>query len=140
LSDQIFSSCLLFATQPLFSIPIGLLLFVFPKLSTVSSVTISSYAIAIRYTINPISNIASSFPQIAQANVALAKIESLGLSLEAQVTEPDFPTGSDFSTNWISWKLAGFNHAYGRETDEHCFSLNHINLEFKPGKIVFIVG
>ena len=124
----------------LFFIPIGLLLFVFPKLTTVSTATISSYAIAILYTINPISNIASSLPQIAQANVALDKIESLGLSLEAQVTEPDFPTGSDFGSNWTSLELTGVNHDYGGETDEHRFSLNNINLEFQPGEIVFIVG
>ena len=131
----------------LFFIPIGLILFVFPKLTTVSTATISSYAIAILYMISPISEIASSLPQIAQANVALDKIESLGLSLTEQVTEPNFPTGSDFDSDshsavdpWTSLELVGINHAYGGDTEEHQFSLDNINLKFQPGEIVFIVG
>ena len=124
----------------LFFIPIGLILFVFPKLSTVSTATISSYAVAILYTINPISQIASSLPQISQANVALNKIESLGLSLAESITEPNFPTGSDFDSKWSSLELVKINHAYSGDTEEHQFSLNNINLKFKPGEIVFIVG
>ena len=123
----------------LFFIPIGLILFVLPKFATVSTATISSYAIAILYSISPISEIASSLPQISQANVAFDKIESLGLSLSERVTEPDFPTGSDFDASWTSLKLVKINHAYAGET-EHQFSLQNINLEFKPGEIVFIVG
>ena len=124
----------------LFFIPIGSILFVFPKLSTVSTATISSYAIAILYTISPVSEIASSLPQISQANVAFDKIESLGLSLTEQVTEPNFPTGSDFDSNWSSLELVEINHAYSGDTEEHQFSLNNINLKFEPGEIVFIVG
>ena len=140
----------------LFFIPIGLILFVFPKLSTVSTATVSSYAVAILYTINPIGQIASSLPQISQANVAFDKIESLGLSLAQQVTEPSFPTGSDFDSDWTSLQLVGIDRAYDGDTEEHqhgdctCggflrvphhqFSLKNINLKFQPGEIVFIVG
>lgn len=124
----------------LFFVPIGLILFVFPKLSSVSAATISSYAIAVLYMIGPIREIATSLPQIAEANVAFDKIESLGLSLGEEVTEPDFPTGSDFDGDWTSLELVNLDHAYSGETEEHNFSLNDINLKFKPGEIVFIVG
>jgi len=124
----------------LFYIGIGLLLVVFPKLTAVSTATVSSYVLATLYVFRPITAIGSSIPQLAQANVALDKIESLGLSLKAQVTEPNFPTGNDFDADWTSLELAGINHAYGKETDEHRFGLQNINLEFKPGEIVFVVG
>jgi putative ATP-binding cassette transporter len=79
-------------------------------------------------------------PTIAQANIALNKIESLGLSLGEQITEPDFPAGSDFDGDWTSLELVDINHAYRGETEEHQFILDNINLKFKPGEIVFIVG
>ena len=124
----------------LFLIPIGLIVFVFPKITTVSNETISGYAITVLYSFNPLRSISSFLPQIAQANVALDKIESLGISLKTQVTEPDFPTGSDFEKDWTSLELIGVNQAYGEEKDEHRFSLQNIDLEIKPGEIVFIVG
>lgn len=124
----------------LFFIPIGLILFVFPKISTVSAATISSYAIAVLYIINPISDIATSLPQISEANVAFDKIESLGLSLRKTVTEPNFPKGSDFDNNWTSLELQEINHAYAGDTEEYQFSLQNINLKLQPGEIVFIVG
>ena len=124
----------------LFFVPIGLVLFVFPKIATVSAATISSYAIAILYLISPITEIATSLPRIYQANVALNKIESLKLSLKETVTEANFPTSSDLDSDWKSLELVDVNHAYRGDTEEDRFSLQNINLKFKPGEIVFIVG
>ncbi|MGF1479223.1 MAG: cyclic peptide export ABC transporter [Cyanophyceae cyanobacterium] len=123
----------------LFFVPIGLILFVFPSLGTVSPAILSSYTLAVLYMISPITEITSALPQIAQANVALNNIDSLGLSLANPVTEPAFPTETDFGANWSSLELAELHHVYG-EAEEHQFSLDYINLKFQPGEIVFIVG
>lgn len=124
----------------LFFVPIALVLFVYPQIAEVSVATISSYAVAILYIINPISDIATALPQLAQANVSLDKVESLGLSLEAQVTEPQFPTGSDFDAHWTSWELVDVHHTYPSDREEHSFTLDQINLTFQPGEIIYIVG
>lgn len=124
----------------LFFVPIGLILFLFPRLSPVSPAIISSYAFAVLYMISPISQITDALPQIAQANIALKKIDSLGLSLTESVIEPNFPTGSDFDGNWTSWELVNIHHAYRGDREDHQFTLDNINLRFEPGKIVFIVG
>lgn len=121
-------------------IPIGLILFVFPQLNTVSPATISSYALAALYIINPISEIATSLPQIAQANVALNKIEALGLSLTEGVTEPDLASKDIFNDRWFGLELVDIDRAYPSDREEHQFSLDKINLQFQPGEIVFIVG
>lgn len=89
--------------------------------------------------INPISEIVSSLPQIAQANISLKKVESLGLSLAEPVTEPDLPEG-EFDRHWSSLELINVNHAYHGDTEGHQFTLENINLKFQPGEIVFIVG
>ena len=124
----------------LFFIPIGLILFVFPKLNLIDIALISTYAIAVLYTISPISEIARTLPQIAQANVSLDKIESLGLSLAEKVIEVVKIDRHQFNPAWKSFKLVDLNHAYRGESEEHQFTLDDINLEFQPGEIVFIVG
>ncbi|MEL6462321.1 MAG: cyclic peptide export ABC transporter [Cyanobacteria bacterium J06621_15] len=124
----------------LFFIPIGIILFVLPQLNTVSTALISSYVLTNLYLINPVIEVVNSIPQIAQANVALNKIESLGISLSEQISEPDFPTGSDFDSNWTSLELVNVNHSYTGDSEEHQFNLDNINLKFEPGELVFIVG
>ena len=124
----------------LFFVPIGLMLFVFPQRETISTTVISSYALAILYAMSPITQIVTALPQLAQANVSLAKVDSLGLSLTQSVTEPNFPTGSSLDTDWQNLDLIDISHSYGGESEEHQFTLSQINLEFKPGEIVFIVG
>ncbi|NJS16245.1 MAG: hypothetical protein HC787_03240 [Nostocaceae cyanobacterium CSU_2_110] len=55
----------------LFFIPVGLILFAFPKVNGISTEIVSSYVLAILYLINPVSEVVTSLPQIAQGNVAL---------------------------------------------------------------------
>lgn len=124
----------------LFFIPVGLILFAFPKVNGISTEIVSSYVLAILYLINPVSEVVTSLPQIAQGNVALNKIESLGISLSEQVIEPNFPTGSAFESNWTSLELVDITHTYVGNSEEHQFTLNNINLKFEPGELVFIVG
>ncbi|NJL80280.1 MAG: hypothetical protein HC917_18245 [Richelia sp. SM2_1_7] len=105
----------------LFFIPVGLILFAFPKVNGISTEIVSSYVLAILYLINPVSEVVTSLPQIAQGNVALNKIESLGISLSKQVIEPNFPTGSAFESNWTSLELVDITHTYVGNSEEHQF-------------------
>ena len=73
-----------------------------------------------------IRGILNTLPVLSQTSVALEKIESLGLSLAEPVSEPDFPTGSDFelvgrcfasslsnqASDWTSLELVDIHHAY----------------------------
>ena len=124
----------------LFFVPVGLILFVLPKLDLVDIALISSYTLAVLYIIDPISGIASALPEIAQANVSLDKIEALGLSLNQLTTEPNLNSQSKLNPNWTSWELVNLHHAYRGDSEEHSFTLDNINLEFQPGEITFIVG
>ena len=124
----------------LFFIPLGLMLLVLTKIMTISTAVLSGYTMTFLYMITPLRGILNTLPQLSQANVALAKIDSLGLSLTQQVTEPEFPTGSDFEVDWKSLELVNVTHAYGSDKDDHQFTLGAIDLEFKPGELVFIVG
>lgn len=124
----------------LFFIPLGLMLFGLTRIMSISTAVLSGYTVTFLYMITPLRGILNTLPQLSQANVALAKIDSLGLSLSEQITEPKLPTGSDFETNWKSLELVKVTHGYGSDRDDHQFTLGAINLEFKPGELVFIVG
>ena len=121
-------------------VPLGLILLVLPQIMPISAAVLSGYALTFLYMITPIRGTLNTLPQFSQANIALANIESLGLSLTQQITEPEFPKGSDFKADWQSLELVNITHAYGSDKDDHQFTLGTINLEFKPGELVFIVG
>ncbi len=123
----------------LFFMPIGALLYIAPQVIELSPALISSCALTILYMINPIRGISNALPVIAQANISLSKIESMGLSLAEQAIESDFPNSLDFTADWKSLQLVDLTHTYKGE-EAHQFSLQNINLQFKPGEIVFIVG
>jgi putative ATP-binding cassette transporter len=89
----------------LFFIPLGLLIFVLPNFMNISVAVISGYALTTLYMINPLRAITISLPEITQANIALNKIDSLGISLSEKTIEPNFPTGADFDDKWTSLEL-----------------------------------
>lgn len=62
-------------------IPIGLLLFVVPKITTISPGLIASIIVTFLFILTPIRRVLNSLPELIRANVALAKIEQLKLSL-----------------------------------------------------------
>lgn len=124
----------------LFFIPLGILLLGLPRIMSIPDEVLTSYTLTFLYAVTPMRSILNTLPQLSQTSVALEKIESLGLSLNKQIVEPDFPSGSDFDGNWTSLALVDIHHAYRGEKEEHQFSLDNINLKFQPGEIVFIVG
>jgi putative pyoverdin transport system ATP-binding/permease protein len=124
----------------LFFIPLGILLLGVTRFISIPAEVLTSYTLTFLYAITPLRGILNTLPQLSQTSVALAKIESLGLSLAEPVTEPKFLNGANFDSDWTSLKLVDVNHVYRGEKEEHQFSLEQINLQFQPGEIVFIIG
>ena len=123
----------------LFFVPLGILLLVIPRFIFIPQDVLISYTLTFLYAITPMRGILNILPLLSQTSVALEKIESLGLSLTEQTVEQVFPTGAGLNYNWTSLKLIDINHAYQGE-EKHQFRLDNINLQFKPGEIVFIIG
>ncbi len=133
-------------------VPLGLLLFVLPQFATLSGALLSSYALTILFLLTPLRAILLSLPQLSQANVSFAKIESLGLSLQAQTTEPlqgqllgqppEQPPGQPPKQPrpWQRLTLDHITHTYRTDSDDHPFTLGPIHLTLNAGELVFIVG
>ncbi|BCL33753.1 ABC transporter ATP-binding protein [Nostoc sp. MS1] len=122
----------------IFFFAMGFLLFALPKLIIINPQTISSYILTFTYLMLPMDNIITNLPQISKANIALQKIESLGLSLasRAEVSTVTAP----ISTLWQSLEFQGVTHTYHREQEDQGFILGPIDLRLKPQELIFIVG
>jgi putative pyoverdin transport system ATP-binding/permease protein len=121
----------------LFFFAIGFILFALPKFITINSQTLSGYILTFSYLMLPMDNLVNNLPNISRASIALQKIESLGLSLAdfAEVST----TPSPINYCWESLELKTITYLYQKE-QEDSFIIGPINLTFKPGEIIFIVG
>lgn len=118
----------------------GLLIFVAPLLFTIPAPILAGYALTLIFMLTPIRNLLNILPELLRANIALEKINSLGLSLVAQKIEPELPALSTKLTSWRALQLIGVTHVYRGERDDSHFTLGPINLILHPGELVFVVG
>lgn len=121
----------------LFFFAIGFILFALPKFLIISSQTLSGYVLTFAYLMLPMDNLVNNIPNISKASIALQKIESLGLSLASRAEKSTPPSALNYS--WQSLQLKSVTYPY-KTAQEDNFILGPINLTFKAGEIIFIVG
>jgi len=113
-----------------------------------STDTIVGTTLVLLYMMGPFSQIVELLPGVGRANVALSKIDTLGLSLAAardgDRREPDRQAegiGVDLNLRgWTRLDLVNVTHRYAREGDERPFLLGPIDLTFRPGEVTFLIG
>ncbi len=76
-------------------------------------------------------------PVMGWASASAAKIESLGLLLDKADEEC---TEFRPRTAWEQIEFRGVTHAYRRDGQAHGFTLGPLDLEFRTGEILFLVG
>src|SRR5205823_8448588 len=117
---------------------IGLILFLVPKLVTISQQALTGYVITTLYLMGPLAGVLSSFSLFGRATVALQKVQSLGVSLAEHSTE-DCPTDkAEPEVSFERLDLKGVLHSYHREEEDNNFVLGPIDLTFRPGELVFL--
>jgi putative pyoverdin transport system ATP-binding/permease protein len=126
--------------QLLVFVVIGLVVFGLPRAQEVEAVTLTGYALAILYMMTPLQVIMNTLPNLARANVALNKLEEIGLSLTKHAEAGDATTEAEPRPPVGSLELAGVTHSYHLEGEENPFTLGPLDLKFEAGEIVFIVG
>jgi putative pyoverdin transport system ATP-binding/permease protein len=119
---------------------LGLLIFALPALRTTDVQTLTGYTIVILYMLIPLDNLTGLLPQLTRANIALKKIESLGLSLTAESAEKEMTEDAPVGPTWKRLDLVGVTHSYHRERENSVFTLGPINLSFEPGELTFLTG
>jgi putative pyoverdin transport system ATP-binding/permease protein len=122
-------------------LPIGIAVIVAPLWGNLPVSVLSGAALTLIFSLTPLRIILNSMPELVKASVALEKINSLGLSLSAQMTETEtasIPLSS--KAEGLSFELIDVTHTYKHERDSSCFTLGPIDLAFNPGELVFIIG
>ena len=124
----------------LYFVFIGFILFILPDLGKVSLATLSGFTITALYIRAPVTILLEAYPMFKRANIALNKVEELGLSLknlgQHEVTEAAAVT----DPSWARIDLLGVTHEFYHERDDQKFVLGPIDLSFSPGELVFVVG
>jgi putative pyoverdin transport system ATP-binding/permease protein len=127
-------------SQLLFLAVLGLLLFSLPALQNMNPRALTGYVVIMLWLIGPLTGALSVLSAFGRANVALEKIDRLGLSLTTQSTE-EFPIAKpEGETMFDQIRLVGVTHSYNHEKDDSHFMLGPVDLTFRPGELVFIVG
>jgi putative pyoverdin transport system ATP-binding/permease protein len=123
--------------QVLFFVLVGLLVIVMPRFQPVAPKVLVGYTIVLFQMMAPLEVLLSSMPALSQASVSMQALEQLGFSLEAENRET---AGAEVEPAPWTLELAGVTHSYRRENEEESFLLGPIDLTFRPGELVFIVG
>ena len=127
-------------SQFLFFALIGLILFLLPAISHLSPKTLIGYVLTTLYLMGPLAGVMSSLSLFGRANVALQKVEQLGISLAQGSIEQCPIERTENEIAFEQLELLNVTHSYHHEKDDSFFSLGPINLRFRPGELVFLVG
>jgi putative ATP-binding cassette transporter len=124
--------------QVLFFLLVGVLVIVLPRFQPVEREVLIGYTIVLFQMMSPLEVLMNSVPALSQAVVASHAVEQLGFSLESETREKQEVAAPP--AEWTSLQLEGVMHSYHRENEEESFELGPIDLGFRPGELVFIVG
>jgi putative pyoverdin transport system ATP-binding/permease protein len=125
--------------QTLFFVFMGMLLFVLPFSRQLDGNVLIACTVTVLYIVHPLDSLMNSVSYMSRANVALNKVETLGLSLAAE-TESSAVELTEKKYEWDFLELMGVTHSYHREQENSSFILGPIDLTFIPGELVFVIG
>jgi putative ATP-binding cassette transporter len=114
---------------------IGCVLFLLTRFQMVETHVLSGYAVVFLYMIMPIEGLLSSIPSLSSAKVALERIDQVNRDLPHENVEP-----SESAQSFETIALSGVTHSYFREKENEVFTLGPVNLEFRPGELVYLIG
>jgi putative ATP-binding cassette transporter len=126
--------------QVLYFIIIGLMLFALPAVQEINLATLTAFTITVFYMRAPIGTLMELGPVFGMANVALEKVEELGLSLASIETYERLVDEAGPRKSWESIELFGVTHTYFQEREDRNFICGPINLTLYPGELVFMMG
>lgn len=134
----------------LFYAVIGLALFILPEWLALTPQAVAGSTLVLLYMMGPFAQIVETLPSVGRADVALEKVEALGLSLETASAQDQIEKREHLGTHSLrkpvstmTWKrldIVGVTHRYYREQEDGNFHLGPIELSFTPGELVFLVG
>src|SRR6185369_15321080 len=124
----------------LFFLLIGLILFLLPSWERHNTQTMTGYVMTTLFLMGPLAGVMGSIALFGRANVALEKIEELGLSLANHSSDACTVERRAEPIEWQRLDLIRVTHSYHREQEGRNFVLGPIDLTFHRGELVFLGG
>lgn len=124
----------------LFYLLIGSVLFVFPQFLSVSSESLTAFALGILFLSGPLILLGGSLAPVGKGVVALRNIEQMGLDLSATPDTGPEPTSPFCASQPKLLELGNVVCRYWDETEECVYQLGPITLRIEAGELLFIVG
>jgi putative ATP-binding cassette transporter len=121
-----------------FFIIIGIL--VFSRPFGVDVRMLSGFTLALLYMLTPLEVLFQALPILGRAAAAAAKLERLGLELGSQTAEKGPPAAPAPPPAWRTLQLVRVTHAYHGEDGQTGFSIGPIDLTFRAGEMIFLIG
>jgi putative ATP-binding cassette transporter len=118
----------------------GLLLFALPALWNIDQGTLIAYTLIVLFVRTPLVFIIDVIPVFNSGNLALKQVADLGLSLAPANSECSETKNDHQGSGWNRLELVGITHSYRHEREDDQFILGPIDLVFRPGELVFLVG
>src|SRR5271170_639257 len=125
--------------QVLVFVVLGLTVFLLPMLRPLTLSTLTGYALTLLYLMTPLQVIMNELPELSRANVALRSVRDLGFTLASQGAEA-LVEGTLSQSQWTDLEFKSVTHTYHRDGEANGFVLGPIDLAFKPGELIFIIG
>ena len=99
----------------------------------------SGYIVVFLFMLLPLDGLLNNVPTLNAARVSLARIEKV---MEEFGSLPIVPPLSESASHapFKTLTLRNVTHSYFHERDERMFRVGPINLTFKPGELIFLVG
>lgn len=122
----------------LFYVLVGLILFLMPVYNHTDIQTLTGYVLTVLYLMGPLAGVMGSLAVFSRADVALRKIDALGMSLGA--TPAELPAPDARAPDFTHLALRRVAHTYRSDQSEDRFILGPLDLDFRRGELVFLVG
>ncbi|HEV7672585.1 MAG TPA: cyclic peptide export ABC transporter [Thermoanaerobaculia bacterium] len=118
---------------------LGFLVFLLPVWQSVGDSVLQSAILVFVFMLAPLTTLGNHFHTFAQAGVALAKIKSLGMALEKFESHEELGTARPASSA-ESVVITGLMYTYSGSAADEQFFLGPIDLDLRPGEILYITG
>jgi putative ATP-binding cassette transporter len=119
---------------------IGVLVFYVPTIVSARPrlEVVNGFALVLLYLVAPLQVLLNSLPLVQQAEVALRRVEELGLDLTSRA-EPQGPPPVA-APGWRKIELRRVSRSYGGDAEERGFTLGPVDLCLQPGELLFLAG
>jgi putative pyoverdin transport system ATP-binding/permease protein len=122
---------------------VGLTIFVLARLFDADAHVMSGYALVFLYLIMPVEGLLAALPAISSARVAFERIGKLEAALppeQGRLADVDTDLAPSAQPAFSRIALESVEHCYVRENEDGFFTLGPIDLTFRAGETVFLVG